>query len=247
MAPCMTLLIKNCFSGYYLMEFEFLWLKFAILDISVQQPMVGHVLKQRKWINCVIKEIKCCLAKARWRLGNVCSLVNCFLLNEKATDQLQYPSWPKGGKSDLFQKYFSRRTRAGRLHCASLDCQHFSCRHVFHFFFVIDRGFCFRRSGSWSLSCLVLSHMKSHWHGILNKGGVKLHSSLTSWWTEIFKKVLKKGWSAAEDETLKKNILSKGRSDIMRFFLFVISPPLLWYLIVCNMWVYGLLVEYSGV
>lgn len=85
MAPCVTLLIKNsdCFSGYYLMELKFLWLKFAILDISMQLPMVGHVLKQRKWINCVIKEIKCCLAKAGWRLGSVCSLVNCFLLNKR--------------------------------------------------------------------------------------------------------------------------------------------------------------------
>lgn len=129
------------------MELKFLCLKFAILDISAEQPMVGHVLKQRKWINCVIKEIKCCLAKAGWRLGGVCSLGNCFLLIERTTDRVQYPTRPKGGKSDLFLK------QAWGLHCVSLDVKYFSFRHVFSscsscFVFWTYMLFCCRRSGS---------------------------------------------------------------------------------------------------
>lgn len=169
------LLIKNsdCFGGYYLMELKCLWLKFAILDISVQQPMVGHVLKQRKWINCVIKEIKCCLAKAGWRLGSVSSLVNCFLLTERATGQLQYLRWPNGGRSDMFLKYLFRRTKAGRLYCASLGLKHFFCRHIFQFFgdgtymLFFFFFFCCGRSESWSLSCLVLSWMKTLWLNVV--------------------------------------------------------------------------------
>lgn len=154
------------------MELKFLWLKFAILDISVQQPMVGHVLKQRKWINCVIKEIKCCSAKARWRLGSVCSLVNCFLLSERVTDWLQYPSCPKGGKSDLFLKDFTGEQKLDIfiVHhwISNVSLAGMASFRFFYFF----RWYILLQKNNKLESFLFGSQMKALWHGI-QRGGVK--------------------------------------------------------------------------